>query len=413
MAATTDYILLLGCFDTKGEVFHFLRECLLAQGERVVTLNTGVMGTTALFPIDYEADLVALEGGSAISALRERKDRGHAVEVMGKGAAKVVARLVAAGGMKAAIGMGGGGGTYMALSAMQEIPLGLPKLCLSTLAAKDLSRQVGNKDITLMPSIVDVAGLNSISRILIRQAAAAICAMANVPAAKDKTMKGSIAISMFGNTTACVDKCTELLQRQGYEVLAFHATGVGGRTMEALIREGCFDAVLDITTTELADELCGGILSAGPDRLQAAAEMGIPQVVVPGCLDMVNFAQRDTVPAHYKARQLYSWAPDVTLMRTDTAENSRLGEMLAEKVNQSSAAAAILLPLMGISQIDAEGGVFYAPEADQALFQAIKKHAKDKVRVLEVHAHINDEKFTQLAVNVLLDMIQDQKKVSI
>ncbi len=411
MAASTDYIFLLGCFDTKGEVFHFLRMCLQAQGERVVTMNTGVMGTTDLFPVDYEADAVAQAGGASISVLREKKDRGRAVETMGRGAAKIVAGLVAAGGMKAAIGMGGGGGTYMALSAMQEIPFGTPKLCLSTLAAKDLSRQIGSKDITLMPSIVDVAGLNSISRVLIRQAAAAICAMANAPATRDTDSKGSVAISMFGNTTACVNKCTELLQEQGYEVLAFHATGVGGRTMEALIREGCFDAVLDITTTELADELCGGVLSAGPDRLQAAAEMGIPQVVVPGCLDMVNFAQRDTVPASYKARRLYSWAPDVTLMRTDTEENRLLGEMLAEKVNRSTAAATILLPLKGISQIDAEGGVFHAPKANKALFEAIIKHAKDTVQVLEADVHINDAEFAQLAVNVLLDMLQAQKHV--
>ncbi|WP_345161739.1 Tm-1-like ATP-binding domain-containing protein [Pontibacter saemangeumensis] len=408
MSATHKSILMLGCFDTKGEVFSFLRQCLLAQGEAVLAVNTGVMGTTENYPVDIEADLLAKEAGFSISGLREAADRGHAVQVMGKGAALVVARLVAEGRIKGAIGMGGGGGTYIALSAMQSIPLGIPKLCLSTIAAKDLSRQVGNKDITLMPSVVDVAGLNSISRLLIAQAAAAICAMANVQPTEDAVRAGSIAISMFGNTTSCVKHCTALLEKQGYEVLAFHATGVGGRTMEALIREGCFDAVLDITTTELADELCGGICSAGPDRLSAAAEMGIPQVVVPGCLDMVNFAQPDTVPEQYKSRQLYSWAPDVTLMRTNEAENRLLGEELARKVSRSTA-AAVLLPLRGISQVDAVGGVFHRPDIDQVLFDAIKEHTDEQVPVMEVDAHINDKAFAGTAVKVLLDLVAKSK----
>lgn len=397
---------MLGCFDTKGDVFSFLRECLLAQGERVVTLNTGVMGTTALFPVDVEAGAVAAEAGVTITDLRKKADRGLAVDVMGKGAAKIVAKLLAEGEMKAAIGMGGGGGTYISLSAMQEIPLGVPKLCLTTLAAKDLSRQMGSKDITLMPSIVDVAGLNSISKLLIRQAAAALCAMANVPAAEDAAPAGRIAISMFGNTTACADQCSALLRKEGYEVFPFHATGVGGRTMESLIREGCFDAVLDITTTELADELCGGVLSAGPERLNAAAEMGIPQVVVPGCLDMVNFSQKDTVPGHYQSRDLYSWAPDVTLMRTNEDENRILGQMLAQKVNRSIAGATILLPLKGISQISAAGGVFYRPEADQVLYETIKNYAADPVQVIEVDAHINDPAFAELAVRALLSLLE-------
>lgn len=398
---------MLGCFDTKGEVFSFLRQCILAQGEPVVTLNTGVMGTTDSFPVDFEADQVAREAGLSITELRKEADRGHAVAVMGKGAAQIVARLVEEGRIKGAIGMGGGGGTYIALSAMQAIPLAMPKLCLTTVAANDLSRQMGNKNITLMPSVVDVAGLNSIIQPLIAQAAAAICAMANVAAtAEDATTQGTIAVSMFGNTTACVDQCTALLKEQGYEVLAFHATGVGGNTMEALIREGHFKAVLDITTTELADELCRGILSAGPKRLTAAAEMGIPQVVVPGCLDMVNFAQMDTVPERYQARQLYRWAPDVTLMRTNQDENRLLGQGLAQKLNRSSAAVTMVLPRKGLSQIDIEGGVFYGPETNAVLFEAIKKHAQENVTVVEVDAHINDEQFSQKLVTLLLAMIE-------
>lgn len=400
---------MIGCFDTKAADFTFLYQCIKAHGEWIITLNMGVMGTTANFPVDFESDVVAMEGGFLISDLRKEGDRGHAVSVMGMGAAKVVAKLISTQIIKAAIGMGGGGGTYMTLTAMQEIPLGIPKLCLSTLAGKDVSRQIGSKDITLMPSIVDVAGLNSISKPLIRQAAAAICAMANVSHIDENVTSKSIAISMFGNTSVCVNKCSELLREKGYEVFAFHANGVGGRTMESLIREGCFDAVLDITTTELADDLCGGICSAGPDRLNAAAELGIPQVVVPGCLDMVNFAHLDTVPEAYKGRELYSWAPDVTLMRTNKEENKILGEKFAKKINVSTAPVSVLLPRKGISQIDAEGGVFYHPDFDKALFETIKKKVKKTVNVIEMDAHINDEEFSRMLVSVLLDMIEKKQ----
>ena len=263
--------------------------------------------------------------------LVDTKDRSLVVTKMGQGAAKIIAQLLIEGKVDGAIGMGGGGGTYIALAAMQAIPVGIPKLCLSTMAVKDLSRQVGTKDILLMPSIVDVAGLNSISRLLIKQAAGAINGMVAVDRTPPTDSRGSIAISMFGNTTPCVEQCIALLKEQGYEALAFHAVGVGGLTMEALITDGFFDAVLDLTTTELADDLCDGVCSAGPDRLTAAGKAGIPQVVAPGCLDMVNYGHLDTVPERYQARQLYSWAPDVTLMRTDEAENRTLGGIYGRK----------------------------------------------------------------------------------
>ncbi|MBC7891642.1 MAG: Tm-1-like ATP-binding domain-containing protein, partial [Sphingobacteriaceae bacterium] len=398
----TPSIVIIGCFDTKGPAFSFLRNCVLAKGESVLTINTGVMDTLVDFPIDYDSARVAEEAGSSLADLRANRDRGRAMQVMGEGAAKLVGDLVRAGRVKAAIGMGGGGGTFVALAAMQRIPFGIPKLCLSTMAAKDLSRQVGTKDIVLMPSVVDVAGLNGILAHLIEQAVAALCAMAAVEQTLDKASAGRIAVSMFGNTTACVEQCTKLLNGQGYEVVAFHANGIGGRTMEALITEGRFDAVLDITTTELADELCGGICSAGPDRLLASGRAGIPQVVVPGCLDMVNFGHPDTVPARFKARHLHSWAPDVTLMRTDAAENGVLGKQFAQKVAQSKAAVTVVLPLNGISQIDAEGGVFYQPQLDHVLFEAIKTNLVGSVTLIESAAHINDAAFSELLVASLV-----------
>jgi uncharacterized protein (UPF0261 family) len=408
MPVSVPYILMIGCFDTKGEIFSFLRNKLLSCGQRVMAINTGVLGSTDLFPVDIEAELVAKEGGYTLSELRAKSDRGYAVDVMGKGVAKIVASLVSKGGLKAAIGMGGGGGTYIVLSALKQIPMGIPKACVSTLAAKDLTRQMESKDIVLIPSIVDVAGLNSISEMIISQAATAISAMANLPVPDAGKSIGRVAISMFGNTTACVDQCTKLLQLEGYEVFAFHANGQGGRTLEALIRENYFDGVLEITTTELADELCGGICSAGPDRLNAAGEMAIPQVVVPGCMDMVNFGPKDTVPEKYRDRQLYSWAPDVTLMRTNKEENMQLGEMLGAKVNQSFGPVVVLLPERGLSQLDDEGKEFYNPEVNQVLFDSIMRKVRKPVSVFEFVGHINEPLFAEIAVNSLVLMMEER-----
>lgn len=402
----TKAIVIIGCFDTKGAAFSWLRQCMRARGESVIMVNTGVMETTVDFPIDYDAGSVAAAAGTSLAQLRTTRDRGRAIDVMGAGAAAVVAQLVRAGRVKAAIGMGGGGGTFIALAAMQPVPFGVPKVCLSTMAAKDLTGPVGTKDVVLMTSVVDVAGLNAMLRRLIEQAAAAICAMANVVPQTDATSVGRIAISMFGNTTACVDYCTELLEQKGYEVVAFHANGIGGRTMESLIAEGHFDAVLDVTTTELADDLCGGVCSAGPDRLTAAGRRGIPQVVVPGCLDMVNFSAPDTVPAHYVRRQLYSWAPNVTLMRTNVAENQTLGEQLARKVNAATGPVRIVLPLRGLSQIDAAGDRFYDPAANQALFDAIRQHLSGSIPLIESGAHINDRDFASELVRQLLAVLR-------
>lgn len=408
MALPVPYILMIGCFDTKGEVFFYLREQLIAQGERVVAINTGVVGSTDLFPVDIGADLVAQEADHTLSELRTKGDRGYAVEVMGRGAAKIVSFLISEGGIKAAIGMGGGGGTFIVLSAMKPIPMGVPKLCISTLAANDLTRQIGSKDILLMPSVVDVAGLNSIIKMLICQAAVAISAISNLSVPEDEPHRGRIAISMFGNTTSCVNQCTCLLQKEGYEVFAFHANGQGGRTMEALIEDNYFDGVLDITTTELADDLFGGICSAGPERMDAAARKGIPQVVVPGCMDMVNFGPMDSVPGQYSQRQLYSWAPDVTLMRTNATENQAIGKTLSNKINGATGPVVVLLPLKGLSEMDAEGKAFFQPEVNELLFAVLREKIREAVEIREVSANINEPIFAEIAVHSLLKMLNEK-----
>lgn len=399
-------VVMIGCFDTKAEDFEYLYNCLLQNKLGVTTINTGVLGTTTRFPVNIEAETVALEAGSELSVIRKNKDRGSALKIMAKGAKNVITHLMSQGKIDAIISMGGGGGTFIALNAMQALPFGIPKLCLSTLATKDLSKSIGSKDILLMPSIVDVAGLNTISRVLIAQAAAAICGMMKVQISKDYKSKGSIAMSVFGNTTICADSCTELLKAQHYDVLSFHAVGTGGMTMESLINDAVFDAVLDLTTTELADELCGGICSAGPDRLSAASQMGIPQIVIPGCLDMVNFGALDTVPEKYKNRQLFSWAPDVTLMRTNADENRTLGEIIAKKINDSEGKVIVVLPLGGLSKIGGKGEIFHNPEIDKVLFDAIKSNSNSAISIVEVQANINTPAFAKKAVEALLSLIE-------
>jgi len=397
---------MLGCFDTKGEIFAYLRDCLLAEGAEVLTVNVGVLGTTDLFPINIEAGEICEAASENLAIIRRTNHRGNAMEIMGRGAAKVLEALGNQESFDGVIGMGGGSGTYVTLKSMQFLPLGLPKICISTQASKDLSDLVGVKDILLMPSVVDVAALNSIINPIIQQAAAALVAMCRVTIPTMITKARRIAISMFGNTSTCVDHCTQLLEADGFEVMTFHANGVGGKAMESLASEGCFEGILDITTTELADELCGGVCSAGPNRLEVAGKLGIPQVVVPGCMDMVNFGRMDSVPEKYRNRQLYSWVPTVTLMRTNEEENRQLGKVLGDKLNQAAGRTVVLFPEKGLSQIDSEGNEFYNPESNTALLKSIEYNLKSEIPFIKLPYHINDPEFAKAAVQRLLTMMK-------
>ena len=325
---------------------------------------------------------------------------------MSEGAAIVVAKLAAEKKIQGIISLGGGGGTAIGTSAMRALPVGFPKLMVSTLAASEnVPTYVGVKDIVMMPSVVDVAGLNRISRPIFANATGAICGMveAKAPPADDKPI---IAASMFGNTTDCVNQAKLILEEAGYEVLVFHATGTGGRAMESLIEAGLVSGVLDLTTTEWADELVGGILAAGSTRLEAAARNGVPAVIAPGCLDMVNFGPRDTIPKKFSGRLFYEHNPQVTLMRTTADECTALGQILAEKANLSTGPVAVLLPIEGISVISATGEPFNDPAADQALFAAIKSNLRKDIEVREIHTSVNDSTFAQAAAETLLSLMQ-------
>ncbi|MBI2503411.1 MAG: Tm-1-like ATP-binding domain-containing protein [Candidatus Latescibacteria bacterium] len=405
-------ILVIGAFDTKGAEFAFLRRQILELGHRVLMVNTGVMGSTDLFPVDVEAEAVAREGGAQLEALRAKKDRGEAMKAMSQGAALLVKKLYDQGRFDGIIGMGGTGGTSVVSAAMRGLPLGVPKVCVSTAAAGDTSAYVGTKDIAMIPSIVDVAGLNRISRPIFARAAGAICGMAAAPVPVPADERPILVASMFGNTTTCVNACAAALDARGYEVLVFHATGTGGRTMESLVAEGLVDAVLDITTTEWADTLCGGVFDAGPERLSAPGQRGVPHLIVPGCVDMVNFGPLSTVPQKYREseRFFYEWNPAVTLMRTNAEENRRMGRIFAEKANQAKGPVAFLLPLQGVSILDGRGQPFCDWEADQVLFAALKEDLKPGIQVVELDHNINDPQFSAKAVEMMLELIGQKKR---
>jgi uncharacterized protein (UPF0261 family) len=338
-----------------------------------------------------------------LAAIVAKNDRGEAVAAMSKAAPVVLSKLQADGRIDGVISLGGGGGTAIATAGMRALPLGFPKLMVSTLASGNTAQYVGVKDIVMMPSIVDVAGLNRISRQILTRAAGAICGMVEAqPPTAAVTDRPIIVASMFGNTTECVQRAKAILERAGYEVLVFHATGIGGRTMESLIESGLVAGVLDVTTTEWADELVGGFLGAGPNRLEAAARKGIPAVVAPGCLDMVNFHAPETVPAKFAGRTFYHHNPQVTLMRTNAAECAELGRILAEKVNLSTGPVTVLLPTQAISIISAPGQPFHDLAADAALFTAIKQRLRADIPVVEMNCEVNDPKFAEACAHFLL-----------
>lgn len=400
MAST---ILLIGTLDTKGEEFRYVRDLLRAHGLGTLVLDAGVLGEPS-FPPDVSAAEVAAAGGSSLEALRQRGDRGEAVDAMIAGVRVLAPRLHAEGRFDGVLGLGGGGGTTIATAAMRELPVGMPKLMVSTMAAGDIRPYIGVSDITMMYSVVDIAGLNPFSRRILANAAGAIRGMVEqqCPPAPDRPL---IAASMFGVTTPCVDRIREKLEEAGYELLVFHATGSGGRAMERLIAGGYVVGVADVTTTEWCDEVVGGVLSAGPDRLSAAAHAGVPQVVSCGALDMVNFHAESTVPDRFRDRKLYRHNPNVTLMRTTPEECAEIGRRIADKLNQARGPTTLLLPLRGVSALDREGQPFYDPAADAALFEALRARLRPEVRVVELDLHLNDPAFADAAVEQLLALI--------
>jgi len=394
-------VLLLGALDTKGAEYAFVRDRLLAAGVAVLIVDAGVLGEPAFEP-DVSRNEVALAGGADLDGLVDAGDRGAAMEVMTRGAAAVVESLHKDGRFDGAFAMGGTGGTSLAAAAFRGLPLGVPKIIVSTAASGETSNYIGESDLILVPSVTDVAGVNRLSAQIMSNAAGAIAGMVSAPALSDVADRPLVAASMFGVTTPCVTRARELLEDRGYEVLVFHMTGAGGRTLEQLAGDGWLAGVLDATTTELADELVGGVFSAGSSRLTAAGSIGTPQVVSVGALDMVNFGPRDTVPAQFADRNLYVHNSSVTLMRTTPEECSELGRRLASRLSAAQGPTALFLPLRGVSAIATVDQPFWDPEADQALFDAIR-HGVDRevVELIELDLDINDPAFATAMVDTL------------
>ncbi len=393
---------MVGTLDTKGEEILFLKQLLSALGLEVLVIDAGVLGAPACKP-DVSREEIAASAGVRIEELALERDRGQAIGAMERGlGAWFRARRDRIGGVLA---IGGSAGTVIATAGMRELPIGVPKLMVSTLASGDTRPYVGTSDLAMLFPVGDFTGLNRLTRRILMNAANAMAGMCSLPlpAAADGDERPALGATMFGVTTPCVNRARELLEAGRFEVLVFHATGSGGQAMERLIRDGFIQGVLDVTTTELADELVGGVLTAGPHRLEAAGELGIPQVISVGALDMVNFGPPETVPAEFGGRRFYRHNPAVTLMRTTVEENARLGRILAEKANAARGPVCILLPLRGVSAIDAEGQPFRDPDANAALFDAIRRHAK--VKVIEMDAHINDPEFAARAAEELFGML--------
>lgn len=394
-------IAVLGTLDSKGHEHQFVADIISQLGHTPLLIDLGSGGEPQVKP-DITRFEVAEAGGLDLQPLLDRQDRGECVSAISQAAPILLAKLAAEGKIHGVISLGGGGGTALGTAAMRALPVGFPKLMVSTLASGNTAHYVGTKDITMMPSIVDVAGLNSISKTIFTRAAHAICGMVEADIDQSDS-KPLIVASMFGNTTDCVNTAAKVLEDAGYEVLIFHSTGTGGKTMEALIESGMVKGVLDVTTTEWADELTGATLSAGPSRMDATTKAKVPTVVSPGCLDMANFGEKDSVPETYADRLFYIHNPQVTLMRTNAEECAQLGKIIAEKANANPAPTAILNPLKAISVISAEGQPFHDPEADTALFNAIREHAQ--VEVIDYDEEINSETFAKAAAHKLLELI--------
>jgi uncharacterized protein (UPF0261 family) len=395
-------IAVLGTLDSKGEEHAFVADRIRERGHGVLMIDVGTGGEPHVEP-DVTRFEVAAAGGLDLQPLLDRKDRGECVGAMAEAAPVMLAQLAAEGKIDGVISLGGGGGTALGTAAMRALPVGFPKLMVSTLASGNTAHYVGTKDIVMMPGIVDVAGLNRISRMIFTRAAGAICGMVDAQVV-ERGGKPLIVASMFGNTTDLVNMAKKILEEAGYEVLVFHATGTGGRTMESLIESGMVAGVLDVTTTEWADELVGATLSAGPERMDAMAKAEVPAVVAPGCLDMANYGERETVPPELEGRNFYVHNPQVTLMRTNAEECAQLGKIMAKKANANEAPVAIMVPKRAISVISAEGQPFHDAEADAALFAAIREHAAGEV--CELDEEINSPLFAEACAAKLLELVQ-------
>ena len=398
-------VVLVGTLDTKGIEYEFARNRFQKAGLKTILINAGIIGQSLILS-DVTNEQVALAGSSDLQTLKTKNDRGFAVSVMTKGVNQIVQDLYKKGELDAIFALGGSGGSTIASFAMRNLPIGVPKVLVSTLVSSNAASFVGESDMALFASVVDIAGVNSLSAKVIANAVDATIGMINGEKIDIKNNKKLVAASMFGVTTQCVTDARKILEENDLEVITFHMTGTGGKSMENLIRQGFINAVLDVTTTEICDEIVGGTLSAGSDRLTAAVDMKIPQVVSVGALDMVNFGSRNSVPEKFQKRNLYVHNENVTLMRTTAEECEKIALDIATKLNKATAPVTLFLPLKGVSAIAVEGQVFFDPLADDALFSTLRKNVGNNVELIELDCAINDNDFSTAIANKLIQLVK-------
>ncbi|MDH4339808.1 MAG: Tm-1-like ATP-binding domain-containing protein [Thermoleophilia bacterium] len=402
--------MLLGTLDTKGAEYAYLRDRINDAGADVdvVVVDAGILGEPLVEP-DVTRQEVAVAAGADVQALADVRDRANAIETMGRGAAVVVQRLHEEGRLDALGALGGTGGTAIATRAMRALPVGVPKLMVSTVAAGDMSPYVGTTDVTMMHSVVDVAGINRISARIFTNAARALTGMAVGTESPPVAEKPLVVASMWGVTTPCVTTARERLEELGYDVLVFHQTGTGGRSMEELIAAGLVDGVLDVTTTELADELTGGIWPSGPERLETAGRLGIPQVVSLGALDVIAISSTglpDPLPEKFRDRPIYVHDELMVATRATQDECRELAAVIGRKLNAARGPTVLFVPLHGLSLLTTEGRALYDLEADEALFSTLREHVDPaKVEMHEVDLDINDPEFALAMVGRLHELV--------
>jgi len=400
-------VVLIGTLDTKGHEYGYLRDRLREQGVDVLLVDAGVF--EAQVEPDVSRQEVAEAAGADADALAAAGDRGAAVSAMAAGAAVVAKRLHDEGRLDGIAAVGGSGNSSIAAAAMRGLPVGVPKLIVSTVASGDTRPYMGASDVTMTYSVVDIAGINQISSRILTNAAGAIAGMVKAQAPPVESAKPLVTASMFGVTTPCVTRARERLEELGYEVLVFHQTGTGGESMEELMRAGFIAGSLDATTTELADELVGGVLPAYPGRLEAAGELGLPQVVSLGALDMVNFGPRESVPERFEGRNLYVHNPTITLMRTTPEESRELGRRIGRKLSGAKGPTALFVPLRGVSMIATEGQPFHDADADAALLEGLRETLGENVEVHELDTDVNSESFALAMADRLDEMIREAR----
>lgn len=396
-------VAILGTLDTKGEEILYIRDLIEASGCRSFLIDISLFDESPAYVHVSKSD-IAKAGGIGKKSLK-KLDRGRATDVMRKGISKIAMRLYQDRKIDGILALGGSGGTSIALPALVQLPLGFPKVLVTSVTLGAVGNIIDGTDVMVVSSVTDILGLNSINRVIFQSAVAAVCAMVQ----KGKTelpQKDRVGISAFGVTTPAVMAAKPILEREGYDVLVFSSNGIGGRALERLTREGVINGVLDLTITELADEIAGGILSAGPERLEAPGERGIPHVIAPGGIDVVNFRASQPVPPNLRRRHFYRHSPITLLMRTSIKENQRLGEMVASKLNKAKGKVALLIPLRGFSAYDKKGHPFHKPKVDHAFIKSFRQHINRGVEVVELDCHINDEEFASAAAWKLLEFMK-------